>query len=171
MSMKGNAMNTRAGNGFSLIELLAVTAIVGIVAGMIGVAAFNARQKAYRAIARTEVQQIAQAIKSYWIAKGEWPEGFDPGTAGITVKLSTEVIDRAGLRGGSDNVYLQIPDNRLEDGFFLDPWGHPYQVEIDAIGDLSDVQEEEEQTYQITVSFMNSDSYYYVDDGRYDDEK
>lgn len=141
-------------NGFSLIELLAVTAIIAILSGMIGVAAFNARQKAYNTIARTEVQQLATALKSWWVAKGEWPKGFPPGS---DTGISADVIRESGLRGDVDgNVYLQIPDDRFEDGLFLDPWGHPYFVEIDEVTETEDVE-----TYQITVSFVNSDKYYF----------
>lgn len=141
-------------NGFSLIELLAVTAIIAILSGMIGVAAFNARQKAYNTIARTEVQQLATALKSWWVAKGEWPKGFPPGS---DTGISADVIRESGLRGDVDgNVYLQIPDDRFEDGLFLDPWGHSYFVEIDEVTETEDVE-----TYQITVSFVNSDKYYF----------
>ena len=140
--------------GFRLIELLAVTAIIAILSGMIGVAAFNARQKAYNTIARTEVQQLATALKSWWVAKGEWPKGFPPGS---DTGISADVIRESGLRGDVDgNVYLQIPDDRFEDGLFLDPWGHPYFVEIDEVTETGDVD-----TYQITVSFFNSVKYYF----------
>ncbi|MGI5868400.1 MAG: type II secretion system protein [Kiritimatiellia bacterium] len=140
--------------GFSLIELLAVTAIIAIVVGMIGVAAFNARQRAYTTIASTEVQQIAQALKSYWIAKGEWPDGFP---AGQDTGISADIIRRSGLRGDADgNVYLQLSDEQLEDGQFLDPWGHAYVVEIDDV-----TRTEIQETCQITVSFANSDKYYF----------
>ena len=145
--------HSKAG-GFSLIELLAVTAIISIVAGMIGVAAFNARQKAYSTIAYTEVQQIAQALKSYWIAKGEWPDGFP---AGQDTGISADIIRRSGLRGDADgNVYLELSDDRLEDGIFLDPWGHAYVVEIDEV-----TETEQQEAFQITVSFPNSDKYYF----------
>ncbi len=145
--------HSKAG-GFSLIELLAVTAIISIVAGMIGVAAINARQKTYATIARTEVQQIAQALKAHWVAKGEWPKGFPPGQ---DTGLSADAIRESGLRGEADgNVYLELSNDRLEDGFFLDPWGHPYFVEIDEVTETKD-----QETYQITVSFANSDKYYF----------
>ena len=141
-------------NGFSLIELLAVTAIIAILSGMIGVAAFNARQKAYNTIARTEVQQLATALKSWWVAKGEWPKGFPPGS---DTGISADVIRESGLRGDVDgNVYLQIPDDRFEDGLFLDPWGHPYFVEIDEVVETTD-----KDVFQITVSFANSNKFYF----------
>ena len=147
-------MKRNVGNGFSLIELLAVTAIIAILSGMIGVAAFNARQKAYSTMARTEVQQIAQALKAHWIAKGRWPQGFAPGSSQA---ISAELVEQSGLRGDVDgNVYLELPDERLEDGLFLDPWGHPYTVEIDEVVETTD-----KDVYQITVSFVNSDKYYF----------
>ena len=114
--------HSKAG-GFSLIELLAVTAIISIVAGMIGVAAINARQKAYATIARTEVQQIAQALKAHWVAKGEWPKGFPPGQ---DTGLSADAIRESGLRGEADgNVYLELSNDRLEDASSSIPGATP----------------------------------------------
>ncbi len=150
-------------HGFSLIELLAVTAIISILAGMIGVAAHNARQRAYATIARTETQQIATAFKSYWISHGQWPDGFSSGT---DVELSEDVLKNSGLLGDGANgmVYLELSADRLEVGptgggkYFLDPWGHPYLVKLGKVSETTETQK-----FQGVVRFMNSDKYYYQD--------
>ena len=161
-------MKTQKNNGFSLIELLAVTAIISILAGMIGVSAHIARQSSYQAIAKTETQQIAMAFKAYRIATGEWPSGFtDGGSDGVD--LSEEKLAASGLLGdktmGNPNgiVYLDLPSDRFETAAnttkkcFLDPWGAPYKVK------LTEGTETETQTYQVIVRFVNSDKYYYQD--------
>lgn len=152
-------MKRENNNGFSLIELLAVTAIIAILSGMIGVAAHNARQRAYMTIARTEVQQIATAFKSYWVAKGKWPAGFTSAK-----ELSADVLEASGLLGQGDDgmVFLDISENRFESTgtgeelYFLDPWGHPYVVETGAI-----VTPEASDIFETVVHFGNSDAFYY----------
>ena len=73
--MNTNFTNSRK-HGFTLIELLVVIAIIGILMGMISSAAYSARQNSYRAAAQSEIQNIANAVRSYWIAFGAWPASF-----------------------------------------------------------------------------------------------
>ena len=153
--MKRNNYN----KGFTLLELLAVLAIISILAGMIGVTAHNARQRAYDATAKTEVQQIAMAFKAYWIANGKWPDGF----IGKEVQLTEAELENSGLLGGGKKggyVYLEIsPDSFQGDGdekYFLDPWGNPYVVTLDQVSPT-----EAEDEYQGVVRFLNSEKHYY----------
>ncbi|NLB69391.1 MAG: prepilin-type N-terminal cleavage/methylation domain-containing protein [Lentisphaerae bacterium] len=148
--------------GFTLMELLAVLAIIGILAGMIGVAAHNARQRSYDAAAKTEVQQIAMAFKSYWIANAKWPPGF-AGSGPGGIELTEVKLKESGLLGDASggNIYLNISPDSFQPGpgggrYFLDPWGNPYIVSLDEVTDI-----EETEKYQGVVRFMNSDRYYY----------
>ena len=63
-------------------------------------------------------------------------------------------------------VYLDVPpenfDGESEDAPFLDPWGNPYQVRIDAILDTTVAD-----TLEGAVSFPNYMRHYY-EEGVYD---
>lgn len=145
---------TRA-SGFTLIELLAVTAIISVLTSMVGIAAFNARQNAYRTIAQTEVQQVAQALHAYWIARGEWPEGF---RAGSTVEITQQLLQDAGLLGKEETPgYIQISPDRFEDGYYCDPWGRPYVVTVEEVQATT-----RSEVYQVSVNILNTDRFYHV---------
>ncbi len=149
---------TRRASGFSLIEMMLVVAVIGILMGMLGAAAYSARQRAYTTLAQSEAQQIATAFKSYWLAKDRWPAGFGSGWTKLTRgKLAI-------LMGGDTDgtVYLNVPPDRFEgdgdDAPFLDPWGHAYEVSIESIGStiVSD-------TLEGAVTFPNFMRHYYED--------
>ena len=63
---------------------------------------------------------------------------------------------------GGGRVFLDLPENRLEGGQFLDPWGHPYEVQTDAVlkPNISD-------TFEGAVSFPNH-MRHYCEDGLFD---
>lgn len=159
----------RAGprRGFTLIEMIAVAAIISILIGLVGGAAFSARQRAYNAQAQAEAQAIATAFKSYWLAFGKWPDGFGSG------KVELDENNLAPLIGeGSDGTppFLEVPPDRfLDDGSgskkYLDPWGRPYVVTFDA------VQEPKvEKVFEGACSFPNMYRSYY-EDGVYTERK
>ena len=152
-----------APRGFTLIEMLLVVAIIGILMALVGTAAYSAHQRAYVTRANAEAQQIAAAFKSYWIAKNKWPTGFEGGDFKPLTRGNL-----APLMGGDPDgtVYLDVPpenfDGESEDAPFLDPWGNPYQVRIDAILDTTVAD-----TLEGAVSFPNYMRHYY-EEGVYD---
>lgn len=156
-------MKRKNNSGFSLVELLAVTAIIAILIGMIGIAAHSARQRAYAVMAMTEVQQISTALKSFWMAEERWPAGMSINT---DIALGEDLLVSSGLLGGGkgETVYLEVPPDRFEfcsEGpkkYYLDPWGMPYRVTLKGAVDV-----EASETFQVVVRFINSDAYYYQD--------
>ena len=115
-------------SAFTLIELLAVIAIIGILAGMIGSATYAARQSSYRAQAEAEAREIANACRTYWMASGSWKGGSSwPGDSGA-ITSDSEIYRRLAGENPSKAVFLEFDEARIADDGYLDPWGNPYMV-------------------------------------------
>ncbi len=131
--------------GFTLLEILAVVGIIATLMGLVGSAAFSARQRAYVATATAETQQIAAALRAYFLAYHDWPNGINGETA-----LDENNIG-ALLGDNSRKIsFLQLPPDRIDESTrqFLDPWGHPY------VADVSRVEEaEDSDCYETVISF------------------
>ena len=151
-------------HGFSLIELLTVSAIISILTGMIGIAAHSARMRAYSTLARMEAQQIATAFKSYWVTKGRWPSGYDKGYNGPLTKEMLFASDLMGSQNGTP--YLEISKDTFSEGeadaSYLDPWGHPYTIKVDPPTEIGGQgKKDTAQVFQVVVGFVNTERYYY----------
>lgn len=146
--------------GFSLIELLAVTAIISILAGMIGIASHSARQRAYATQARLEAQEVATAFRSYWVARGRWPTGFDGGHSGALTKkdlFGSDLMGASGSSGTTRSPFLELSEEDFHGSDdYLDPWGNPYQLTIKRPEDVEQADE-----FQVVVSFVNAEKHYY----------
>lgn len=71
-------------NGFTIVELLVVIAIIGVLLGIVSVAANGAIRngRAKRATAMCNVLQ--QAISTYYTKKGEWPKRLEEKISGLS---------------------------------------------------------------------------------------
>lgn len=163
------AAGKNASCGFTLVELLTVVGIIAILIGLVGSAAFSARQRAFRATAQAETQQIATALRSYWIANRSFPDGFSPGK---DVEVTRGMLKPLMGDGGDGVSYINVPPDRFEtldegaDGDkFLDPWGDAYVVRIDAPDEVST---DDSVIFEGSASFLNMDRYLY-ELGVYDD--
>ena len=155
--------------GFTLIEILVVVCIITILVALTASATFSARQKVYAATATTEAEQLAAAFKSYRLAddKGEWP--FDThGSWASATKTSL-----ANLLGGNGKyVYLDLSDDRFEDGEFRDPWGNAYEFRTFSPGEGDDGESGEielQEIIEVVVSFPNQYGRYYEFESPYVD--
>ena len=144
-----------AKTGFTLIELLVVIAIIAIIAALLLPAVSSAMSRAEKARAQTELAQIVAAIKAYYGDYGKMP--LAPGDNGQADKTyggksaankHNVVLDILRAKDNVANpkviVYLDVPKESMEgtdksgntytetDGYFLDPWGNPYVIGMDA---------------------------------------
>ncbi|MBL9215157.1 MAG: type II secretion system protein GspG [Opitutaceae bacterium] len=124
MKLRSEARDKRG--AFTLIELLAVLALLGLLAGLVATGVAQAVERARSDRAEAELAVLAAALEEYRRAFGDYPRtdsgaGLlaallgkkDPGMAPIEARPLLD-ISRFTVVGGEG-------DSRL-----LDPWGLPY---------------------------------------------
>ncbi len=104
--------------GFTLVELLAVMAIIAMLAGLVSSAALVARRRSVIAKAKAGIATMETALSMYEVDFGDFPPSGN-----------AELVKALG--GPSDDPdwygpYMQFKRVDTVDGEFLDPWGQPY---------------------------------------------
>lgn len=132
-------MRTTGHRGFTLIELLTVVVIIAILAGLLFPAIKAAIAQAKAARARTMVQHIGAAFRSYFTEYSMWPTGsannvvFD-----LTTNLFRNTASITFLDVSTKDIYAT---NLLyARGTILDPWQRPYRVIVDGASYVGFVQ-------------------------------
>ncbi len=99
-------------NGFTLIEILVVMAIIGMLAVMVAPNLFNQQAGAMRDAAQAEISTLSAALDMYRLDVGEYPDSLDG--------LMRNDSGRASWNG----PYLrrEVP---------TDPWDNEYYYEAD----------------------------------------
>ena len=107
---KGLNRALQRSNGFTLIEILVVMAIIAMLAVMVAPNLFNQQAGAMRDVARTEISTLEAALDIYRLDVGEYPDTLDG--------LMEDDTDRASWNG----PYLRraVP---------TDPWDNEYVYE------------------------------------------
>ena len=108
-SQKTNIRIQRS-DGFTLIEILVVMAIIAMLAVMVAPNLFNQQAGAMRDVARTEISTLEAALDIYRLDVGEYPDSLDG--------LIEDDTDRASWNG----PYLRR-------GVPTDPWDNEYVYE------------------------------------------
>jgi general secretion pathway protein G len=113
-SMKSLQIATRraAQAGFTLIELMVVLVIIGVLAALIVPNVLDRADDARITAARTDVNNIMQALKLYKLDNHRYPSG-EQGLQALVTRPSTAPAPANWKR------YLEKLPN--------DPWGRPYQ--------------------------------------------
>ncbi len=106
---RGRTLRSAArSQGFSLIEILIVMALIAVVAGMVAKNVAGGRQKGMYNAAKTQVQQLSGKIEEYALDVGNPPESIDA--------LVSAPSDASNWNG----PYVKAKD-------LQDPWGSPWQ--------------------------------------------
>jgi general secretion pathway protein G len=104
----------RAPNGFTLLELLVVLAIIGLLGALIGPRLFERLEGSKVVTAQTQVRMLKTALDTMRLDIGRYPsteEGLD-----LLVRPPTDPQLR--LRWHGPYLEGEVPQ---------DPWGNPYQ--------------------------------------------
>lgn len=117
--MQGNAKRKQPSskhlipNGFTLLELLVVVAIIGLLAAYVGPRYFSQIGKSEQAVARSQIEAFSRALNAYRLDMGSFP-GTQPGLMAL-VQKPADPAQAAKWRG----PYLEKTPPH-------DPWGRAY---------------------------------------------
>src|SRR6266480_5613392 len=161
LAFHSNAVQERRPHrAFTLIELLVVIAIIGILLGLLVPSLFTIYERARKTQAKNDLTQIVNAVNAYYTDYGKYPlptgttGDFIYGPAGNSNPPSNSELfyTLRGVNAGTMNlnnaanpriiVFISPPyvkndtaGNRRSgvssDGNYYDPYGTPYDVEID----------------------------------------
>ena len=98
--------------GFTLIELMVVLVIIGVLAALIVPNVLNRADDARATAARTDVNNLMQALKLYRLDNQQYPSA-EQGLAALVAKPTVDTIPT------NWKPYVDKLPN--------DPWGRPYQ--------------------------------------------
>ena len=112
MNLLCTSLKRRAQAGFTLIELMVVLVIIGVLAALIVPNVLDRADDARSTAARTDVNNLMQALKLYRLDNQRYPSA-DQGLQSLVAKPT------AGVMPPNWKPYLEKLPN--------DPWGRPYQ--------------------------------------------
>jgi|GEM_PF-385974 len=134
--------------GFTLVELLAVVAIIAFLVSLLLAGIAAVRNAARKNRARTEVSAILHALKAYYNEYTQWPTnnlcGYpnwpaNPAQIEDTINGIETLAPVLTMLAGHDPtnnprriVFLEAPAGSINtNGAFVDPWGNPYKFMYD----------------------------------------
>lgn len=155
---------------FTLIELMIVIAIIAILISLLLPAIQTIKEQAKKTQARSQMNAIITAIKTYEATYGilPIPDSWTDGTNTTIPKydnLIALLTNVAGpsteadyISGNARNIrFLDVPGNYTANGF-LDPWGNRYLIYMDSTysGTISSVGPSNETLYGSVFIYSNA---------------
>lgn len=132
---------TRRRNGFTLIELMVVIAIIMLMAGLILAAVNVARDRARVLRARNDVAQLKSAWDTYYADYNGFPDPSAIGDNSIEAPYLVTGEDVIQILRGRENHNGQNPkkipymDFHQKTSYFNDSWGLRYRIALDVDND------------------------------------
>lgn len=102
--------STRLSNGFTLLELLVVVAIIGLLAAYVGPRYFSQLGKSESAVAKAQIEAFAKALDNYRLDVGRYPT-TEQGLAALGASTGSK-------KWNGPYLAKELP---------VDPWGNPYR--------------------------------------------
>jgi general secretion pathway protein G len=115
--------------GFTLVELLAVIAIIALVAGMLLTAAMKVREKNNRDATLSLIQRIELALEHYKTNNGQWPPDIlnmptEPGNRALARVLIEQDAVASRTSGSFGRAELEYESGNPNEPRILDVWGN-----------------------------------------------
>lgn len=154
---RGKVLAAKRGesNGFCRGEFLVILGILSLVAAFVFPMQITYQRKARRAMVVADFRAVIEACDRFQAEHGYWPTAMATDYGDVRYGLNKmpnslvlnvlRAMDAEGNRMHSVNtnqtVYLEVElyEPNLSglgpDGDFIDPWGEPYQIVVDADGD------------------------------------
>lgn len=108
-------------HAFTIVELLAIMAVILVIIG-IGVPAYNSQRDRSRiAKARATIAMVELALERYRSDNGVYPP--------------TEELNNSGQLGTYLEDYMDFNEDDMSGDVLQDPWGNNYSVFVDHDGD------------------------------------
>jgi len=110
---------------FTLIELLAVVALIGVLAGLTLAGLGYVQQKSAHSRAEAEVAALSAAIEGFKMDYGSYPDS--------STSLLAELTGGAGATVNTNRkVFFEVSPRMVTNNQIMDPWGAPYNYTTNA---------------------------------------
>ncbi|MDA3797587.1 MAG: prepilin-type N-terminal cleavage/methylation domain-containing protein [Kiritimatiellae bacterium] len=125
--------------GFTLVELLIVIALIIILLGVMIPAIIKVKDVGKKTMAETEAMALANAVKAYQTRYGMYPVEA-PNNLNYYDKTGNEVLDmddswalleNIAAKNGDGVMLIELENYKREGDFVLDPYGNPYVFLMD----------------------------------------
>ena len=114
--------------GFTLTEILVVTAIIGILAGIAIPSMLRVRHESRIQVANNDIRIISDAVQILAFDTGQWPGGLPAGTVGNPESWDLNTNSAGLVKKDSRFFNWRGP---YMNHVALDPWGQPYFFDPD----------------------------------------
>jgi len=125
LSVARNGIKSRHDSAFTLIELLAVIALIGVLAGLTLAGLGYVQQKSAISRAEAEVASLSAAIESFKMDYGAYPGSVEVLFPELTGAPAASV-------NTNGKVFFETTARMVTNNRIIDPWGAPYNYTTNA---------------------------------------